>query len=90
VQHRIMLDTSIPPTHQIRYQLKPNYVTIVKQDIDKLLATSFIKHVKEVTWLSPIVIVPNKNGKLRICVDFKEVKVVTKKIYILSFLLMKL
>jgi len=85
-----MLDTSIPPTHQIRYQLNPNYVAIVKQDIVKLLATSFIKHVKKATWLSPIVIVPNKNGKLRICVDFKELKVVTKKNYILFFLLVKL
>jgi hypothetical protein len=85
-----MLDTSIPPTHQIRYQLNPNYVTIVKQEIDKLFATSFIKHVKETTWLSLIVVVPNKNGKLRTCVDFKELKVVTKKFYILSFLLMKL
>jgi hypothetical protein len=30
VQHRIELDTSIPPTHQTRYRLNPNYATIVK------------------------------------------------------------
>jgi hypothetical protein len=64
------LDTLIPPTHQAKYQLNPNYLTIVKQDIDKLLAASFIKHVEEVTWLSPIVVVPKKNRKLKICVDF--------------------
>jgi hypothetical protein len=34
----------------------------IKQDIDKLLATSFIKLVEEATWLSPIVVVPKKKG----------------------------
>jgi hypothetical protein len=51
--------------------LNPYYVGIVKQDIDKLLV-GFIKLVKEATWLSPIVVVPKKNGKLRICVDFRK------------------
>jgi hypothetical protein len=63
VQHWIELDASIPHAHQTRYWLNPNYTTIVKQDIDKLLASSFIKHVKEATWLSPIVVVLKKNGK---------------------------
>jgi hypothetical protein len=30
VQNQIKLDTSIPPTHQVRYWLNPNYVAIVK------------------------------------------------------------
>jgi hypothetical protein len=38
VQHIIELDTSIPPTHQPRYKLNPNYATVIKQNIDKLLA----------------------------------------------------
>jgi hypothetical protein len=71
-QHKIELDTTIPPTHQTRYQLNPNYVTSVKQDIDKLLVVGFIQFVKDATWLSPIVIIPKKNGKLRICIDFRK------------------
>jgi hypothetical protein len=78
-QHRIELDTSILPTHQIRYQLNPNYATIVNQDINKLLATSFIKPIEEVAWLSPIVVVLKKNEKLRICVDFGMFNATTKK-----------
>ncbi len=31
------------------------------------------------TWLSPIIVVPKKNGKLKICVDFKKLNVATKK-----------
>ncbi len=52
--------------------MNPNYVVVIKQDIDKLLVVGFIQPIKEATWLSPIVIVPKKNGKLKICVDFKK------------------
>ncbi len=45
-QYWIKLDTSVPCTHQIRYQLNPNYATIVKQDIDKLLVVGFIKPIE--------------------------------------------
>jgi hypothetical protein len=78
-QHKIELDTSIPPAHQPRYKLNPNYVTIVKRDINKLLAAGFIQLIKEATWLSPIVVVLKKNGKLKICVDFKKLNKATKK-----------
>jgi hypothetical protein len=59
--------------------LNLNSVIIVKEGIDKLLATSFIKLVEEATWLSPIVVVPKKNGKLKICVAFIKFNVTTKK-----------
>ncbi len=79
VQHQIELDMLIPHVHQVKYWLNPNYATIVKQNIDKLSAIGFIKHVEEATWLLPIVIVPKKNGKLIICVDFRKLSVATKK-----------
>ncbi len=77
-QHIIELDT-IPSAHQVRYRLNPNYAIVVKQDIDKLLAIRFIQYVKKVTWLSPIVLVPKKNGKLRIYIDFIKLNAATKK-----------
>ncbi len=52
---------------------------MVKQAIDKLLAARFVEYVEEATWLSPIVIVFRKNGKLKICIDFKKLNVATKK-----------
>ncbi len=69
VQHKIELNTSIPLAHQARYKLNPHYVPAVKQDINNLLTTIFIQPIEEVTWLSPIVVMLEKNGKLRICVD---------------------
>jgi hypothetical protein len=69
--HRcIELDTTIPFIHEAKYQMNPNYVTIIKQDLDKLLNAGFIALVEEANWLSSIIIVSKNNGKFRICVDF--------------------
>jgi hypothetical protein len=38
-QHKIELNNSIPPSHQVRYKLNPKYVIAIKHDIDKLLTT---------------------------------------------------
>jgi hypothetical protein len=59
-QHIIELDIIIPPTHHAKYKLNPKYVTVVKQNIDKLLVVGFIQFVEEATWLSPIVVIPKK------------------------------
>jgi hypothetical protein len=44
-----------------------------------LLIAGFTKFVEEATWLSPIVIVPKKNGKLRIYIYFRKLNATTKK-----------
>ncbi len=50
-QHIIELNIIIPLAHQARYILNPNYATMVKQDIDKLLGIGFIQSIEEVMWL---------------------------------------
>jgi hypothetical protein len=80
VQCKIELDTTVPHAQQARYWLNPNYAAIVKHDINKLLLTThFIKLVEEATWLLPIVVVLKKNGKLKICADFRKLNMITKK-----------
>jgi hypothetical protein len=37
----------------------------------------YIRPVKRATWLSPIVVVPKKNGKLRVCVDYRKLNAAT-------------
>ncbi len=78
-QQKIELDTTIPLAHQVRYKLIPNYATTIKQDINKLLAARIIQSVEEATWLSPIVVVPKKNGKLKMCIDFRKLNVAINK-----------
>jgi hypothetical protein len=77
--HIIELDTTILPTHQAKYELNPNYVIAIKQDIDKLLGVKFTEFVEKATWLSPIVVVPKKNGKLKTYIDFRKLNASTTK-----------
>ena len=49
------------------------------KEIDKLLKVGFIRPVKGGTWLSPIVVVAKKNGKIRVCVDYRKLNVVIVK-----------
>ena len=71
-QHKINLSPHTIPVKQRWYRLNPNYAAKVKEEIDKLLRVGFIRPVKRKTWLSPIVVVPKKNGKLRVCVDHQK------------------
>jgi hypothetical protein len=57
-KHKIELDTTILPSHQMHYHMNPKYAMIIKQDLDKLLAISFIQPMEQVTWLSLIVVLP--------------------------------
>ncbi|MCO5603023.1 hypothetical protein L7F22_057166 [Adiantum nelumboides] len=57
--------------------MNPNYARHVKEEIHKLLAVDFIYPEEEVTWLSPIVVVPKKNGKIRVCVDYRKLNAAT-------------
>ena len=59
--------------------MNPNYAKAIKEDLEKLLKADFIEPVDQATWLSPIVVVPKKNGKLRKCIDFRRLNVATKK-----------
>ena len=48
-----------------------------EKEIDKLLKIRFIRPVDQATWFSSIVIVPNKNGKIPVYVDYMKLKAVT-------------
>ncbi|MCO5557383.1 hypothetical protein L7F22_010946 [Adiantum nelumboides] len=59
--------------------MNPNYAKKVKEEIDNLLKAGFITEVEISDWLFPIVVVPKKNGKLRVCVDYRMLNTQTIK-----------
>jgi hypothetical protein len=56
---------------------EPELPAKVKEEVDKLLQVGFIKPIKWATWLSSIVVVPKKNGKLRVYVDYRILNAAT-------------
>ena len=51
----------------------------VKEEIEKLLKAIFIRPTRYVQWLANVVPMMTKNGKLRVCVDFRDLNVATPK-----------
>ena len=78
-QHKIPLKMDAKPVRMQRYRMNPNYAKRVKEETDALLKARFIIEVESSDWLFPIVVVPKKNGKLRICVDFRKLNEQTVK-----------
>jgi hypothetical protein len=79
--HHIYTNDQIIPFRQPQRRMNPTLKDIVKQELQKLLHVNFIYPISEIKWVSPLVIVLNKNGKFRICVDFRELNKATYRDY---------
>ena len=63
-QHTIPMKEDAKPRKQRPYTYNENFGRKIKEEIDKLLDAEFIYEIEHTEWVSPIVVVPNKNGKL--------------------------
>jgi len=59
--------------------MNPTLKDITKEELQKLLDAGFIYPISDSEWVFPLVLVPKKNGKWRICVDYRELNKATKK-----------
>ena len=64
-------------TKQITYTYNDTFAKKIKEEIDRLKEAKFIYEIEHIDWVSPIVVVPKKNGKLWVCVNLKKINVAT-------------
>nr|CAN69893.1 hypothetical protein VITISV_005621 [Vitis vinifera] len=68
--HRLnVLPTARPIRQKVR-RFHPDRQKIIRNEIDKLLEAGFIREVDYPDWLANVVVVPKKEGKWRVCVDY--------------------
>ena len=79
VEHRLPIKTRFEPYQQAPRRMAPDIILKVKEEIKRLVAANFIRPARYVEWLSNIVFVMKKNGKLRIFVDFRNLNNATPK-----------
>ena len=77
IKHRIDLINGIPFKQRHR-RIPPSMIMEVRQHIEQLLATGIIRPSKS-SYTSNIVLVRKKNGKLRLCVDYRQLNSITVK-----------
>jgi hypothetical protein len=77
--HHIYIKEEFRPICQPQRRMNPNLKEIVKEELQKLLNARFIYPISDNEWVSPLVIVPKKNGKWRVCVDYRALNKATLK-----------
>ena len=79
VEHHLPIKPKFHPFQQPPRRMSKEVELKVKEDIEKLLKARFVILIRYVQWLENIVHVMKKNGKIRVCVDFRDLNAVTPK-----------
>lgn len=76
-QDTIPMKDTTKPSRQRPDTYNNNFAKKIKDKIDNLLEADFIYEIEHMEWVSPRVIVPKKNKKVRVCVNLKKVNAAT-------------
>ena len=68
--HNLNIDPEFPPIRQKQRRFASERDKVINDEVDKLLEIGAIEECFYPVWLCNPVVVPKKNGKLRICMDF--------------------
>ena len=70
-QHHIDTHSHIMPIKQKLRRMGTEWVLKIKEEVTKQLKVWFIKLVHQSKWIANVMPVPKKDGKIRMCVDFR-------------------
>ena len=79
VQHSIPTDPTFRPVKQKLRRMKPEWTLKIKEEVEKQYNAGFLKVVNYPEWLANVVPVPKKDGKVRMCVDFRDLNKASPK-----------
>nr|CAE02473.2 OSJNBa0042D13.26 [Oryza sativa Japonica Group]CAE05171.2 OSJNBa0013A04.8 [Oryza sativa Japonica Group] len=79
VEHWLPIKPRVRPLHQPPRRCKADMLEPVKAEIKRLYDAGFIRPCRYAEWVSSIVPVIKKNGKVRVCIDFQDLNKATPK-----------
>jgi hypothetical protein len=79
VEHRLPLKNGFRPFRQRARQMKAEVLVEVKKEVEKMLEEGFIRPCRYATCISSVVPVQKKDGRWRVCVDFRDLNRATPK-----------
>ena len=72
VVHKIPLKPKCKPVRQALQRMKPEVILKIKEEVKKQLKAGFLSTVTYSDWIANIVPVSKKDGKVRMCMDYRD------------------
>lgn len=72
VVHKLPLKPGYKPVKQRLRRMKLYILLAIKEGVKKQLDAGFLEVAKYSEWIANVVPVPKKNGKVRMCVDYRD------------------
>ena len=79
IQHRIPLEKDTIPFKQKLIPISPLLLPVIEKELKKLLNEKIIIPLRYSKWIANLVVARNKNGEIRLCVDFRNLNKCSKK-----------
>ena len=68
--HKLNIAPSAKLVRQRERRFHPDRHLVIQTEVDNILHNGFIRTVKHPEWLANVVVVPKKDNKWRVCVDY--------------------
>jgi hypothetical protein len=72
IEHALNTDPKVKPKLQRQRPMSDDMVKSAEAEVQKLLDARIIREVQYPVWVANVVMVPKKNGNMRMCIDFTE------------------
>ena len=72
VQHRLPLKPECHPIKQRLRRMKPEISLKIKEEVEKQFNAGFLDVARYPQWVADVVPVPKKDGKVQMCVDYRD------------------
>ena len=72
VQYCIPTDPTMKPVKQKLRRMKLEWTLKIKEEVEKQYNAGFLRVVNYLEWLANMVLVPKKDRKVKMCVDFRD------------------
>ena len=70
--HRLNINPDVKPVKKQQRQFRQEIMEAIQLEVKKLIVCNFIREEQHSDWVAKIILVTKKNGKIQICIDFRN------------------
>lgn len=73
IEHHLPLNSEYPPVKQKLKRTRPNMALKINEEVKKQFDADFLAIFEYPLWIGNIIPIPKKDGKVRMCVDYRDI-----------------